>query len=211
MFSLFSNTNDVARPARRGKVLGSGLRRLIGLLAVLTVSSTTLFAQSAFEANQIIRSLAPISGQTIAPGYGGQRREPVQIRERTIYVDLARSVSLEVYFDYNSARITPRAMTQLAALGQALMSLELSPHRYLVAGHTDAAGSDGYNLDLSQRRARAVRDYMVAAFAIDPDRLMDVGFGFRRLKRSDAPFAAVNRRVEVLLVVPEHSQLNGGY
>jgi outer membrane protein OmpA-like peptidoglycan-associated protein len=211
MSSLFSTASFVARPAHRGLLVRSGLRLLIGLLALLIVGSTALLAQSASEANQIIRSLAPISGQTIAPAYGGQRREALRVRETIIHVDLARSISLEVYFDYDSAKITPRAKAQLAALGEALTSDELRPHRYLIAGHTDAAGSDSYNLDLSHRRARAVRDYMVASFAIDPERLIDVGFGFRRLKRPDAPLAAVNRRVEVLLVVPEHSQLKGGY
>jgi outer membrane protein OmpA-like peptidoglycan-associated protein len=81
------------------------------------------------------------------------------------------------------------------------MSPELSPYRYLIAGHTDATGGDAYNLDLSRRRALAVRDYLVSAFPIDPHRLVIVGFGFRQLKRPDAPHAAVNRRVETLLIV----------
>jgi outer membrane protein OmpA-like peptidoglycan-associated protein len=172
------------------------------LLFTAAVWATGSFAQSASEANEIIRSLAPIKGQTIVPGYREQRRESVQIEEATIYVDLNHSVSLEVYFDYDSARITNRAKAQLAALGQALISPELVSHRYLIAGHTDATGSDSYNLDLSQRRARAVRDHLVSGFAIDLRRLIDVGFGFRRLKLPDAPYAASNRRVEVLLVVP---------
>lgn len=186
-----------ARELARGR-----MSRLIGSIAILLICASGAFAQSASDANDIIKSLAPIRGQTVTPGYAGGRREAVKIEQTTIFVDLERSVSLEVYFDYGSAKITRRARVQLAKLGRALSSPELTPYRYLVAGHTDAVGTDAYNLDLSQRRAAAVRDYLISAFPIDPPRLMTVGFGLRRLKRPNAPYAAVNRRVEVLLIVP---------
>ncbi|MBZ0147948.1 MAG: OmpA family protein, partial [Pseudorhodoplanes sp.] len=118
----------------------------------------------------------------MTPGYAGQRK-PVQIEQTTIFVDATRSVSLEVYFNYDSAKFTERTRAQLASLGQALSSQALAPYRYLIAGHTDAVGSDQYNLDLSRRRAMAVRDYLISAFPIDPHRLVTVGFGFRQLKR----------------------------
>ena len=80
--------------------------------------------------------------------------------------------------------------------------VQLASFRYLIAGHTDAIGSDAYNIDLSRRRAQAVFEYLTEAYAIDPRRLMVVGVGSRRLKRPEAPRAAINRRVEVLLIVP---------
>jgi outer membrane protein OmpA-like peptidoglycan-associated protein len=175
---------------------------LAGLLAIAATWPVSSRAQSASEANDIIRSLAPIAGQTVTPGYRGQNRQPVQIEETTIYVDIGRSVALEVYFEFASAAITGRARAQLAALGRALSSPQLAPYRYLIAGHTDAIGSDAYNLELSRRRALAVRDYLISVFPIDPQRLAAVGFGFRRLKRPDSPRAGINRRVEVLLIVP---------
>lgn len=174
---------------------------LAGLLALSATWSTHSLAQSASDANTIIRSLAPIAGQTITPGYAGRRRQPVQIDESTVYVDAGHAVSLEVYFEFGRAKVTRRARLQLSALGRALSSQQLLPYRYLVAGHTDTVGSDAYNLDLSQRRALAVRDYLITAFPIDPHRLVAVGFGFRRLKRPETPRAAINRRVEVMLVV----------
>ncbi|KAB2875187.1 MAG: OmpA family protein [Pseudorhodoplanes sp.] len=184
-------------PASRRQVL-----LFAGGLALATGWPGFSLAQSDAEINDIIRSLAPIRGQTVTPGYGGESRKPVTVERTTIYVDVRRSVNLEVYFPFASASITPTARKQLAALGRALASPRLAVHRYLVAGHTDAVGSDEYNLDLSRRRAAAVRDYLVSAFPIDPDRLMTVGFGFRQLKRPNAPRAAINRRVEVLLIVP---------
>jgi outer membrane protein OmpA-like peptidoglycan-associated protein len=170
--------------------------------APLAFSSSTSFGQSASEVNRIIKDLAPIEGQTPSGGYEPIRREPIIVEQETIFVDAARHVELEVFFEYDSDRITRRARAQLAALGRALASPQLASFRYLIAGHTDAVGSEAYNIDLSRRRAQAVFEYLSEAYAIDPRRLMVVGFGFRRLKRPEAPRAAINRRVEVLLIVP---------
>jgi outer membrane protein OmpA-like peptidoglycan-associated protein len=168
----------------------------------LAISSSAIFAQSAPEVNRIIKDLAPIEGQTRSGGYDPIRREPIIVEQETIFVDAARHVELEVFFEYDSDRITPRARAQLAALGRALASPQLVSFRYLIAGHTDAVGSDAYNIDLSRRRAQAVFAYLTEAYTIDPRRLLAVGLGFRRLKRPEAPRAAINRRVEVLLIVP---------
>ena len=177
-----------------------------GVLSTLTAGSL-LFAiprasaQSATDVNRIIKDLAPIRGQTNSGGYSPEKREPVVIEDRTIYIDVTRQINLEVYFDFDSDAITPRACAQLADLGAALASPELQAYRYLIAGHTDAVGADDYNLDLSRRRASTVAAYLMSAFPIDPRRLVVIGYGFRRLKLPSAPQAAVNRRVEVSLIV----------
>ena len=203
MYKYFKRAN-VSRDTAAGKTkpLPRRVSHLIALVVISLFCAGGAFAQSPSEANDIIKSLAPIRGQAITPGYAGDRREAVKIEQTTIFVNRERAVNLEVYFEFGSAKITRRARVQLAALGRALSSPELIPYRYLIAGHTDAVGTDAYNLDLSQRRAAAVRDYLISAFPIDPPRLMTVGFGLRRLKRPAAPHAAVNRRVEVLLIVP---------
>lgn len=201
MISHFWKLSKVSQtPARPAS--SRCLRLAIGLLALMCCGATGSFAQSASDTNDIIKSLAPIQGQTVTPGYASGRRETLKIQQTTVVVDLERTVSLEIYFEFGSAKITRRARMQLAALGRALSSPQLAAYRYLIAGHTDVVGSDEYNLGLSQRRAVAVRDYLISAFPIDPPRLMTVGFGFQRLKRPDAPRAAVNRRVQVLLLVP---------
>jgi outer membrane protein OmpA-like peptidoglycan-associated protein len=176
---------------------------LVSIASVpIVLLASKSFAQSASEINRIIKNLAPIEGQTPSAGYKPIRREPIIIEHETIFVDANRHVELEVYFDYDSDRITARAREQLRALGKALASADLLSFRYLIAGHTDAVGSDAYNIDLSGRRAKAVAEYLTEQYAVDPRRLMVVGFGFLRLKRPEAPRAAINRRVEVLLIVP---------
>ena len=89
----------------------------------------------------------------------------------------------------------------LAALGTALASPELAGASYLIAGHTDARGTASHNDDLSRRRAQAVRNYLIATFPINPDRLYVTGFGARLLRSPQTPAAAINRRVEIALIV----------
>jgi len=202
MYTLAQDDGAEAGGVDRRTLLRNGAGFAVALPTMFALDTVRAFAQTADEANAIIRSLAPMRGLNVTPGYRPQRREEVRIDSTIVYVDPGRAVSLEVYFEYDSARVTPSAARQLVALGRALSSPTLAPYRYLIAGHTDAVGSDEYNFDLSRRRAAAVRDYLVSTFPIDPGRLMVVGFGFRRLKQPRFPRAAVNRRVEVLLVVP---------
>jgi outer membrane protein OmpA-like peptidoglycan-associated protein len=110
----------------------------------------------------------------------------------------APSVDIEIYFAFNSAQIAPEAMPKLAALGQALSSSKLQNSSFLVAGHTDAKGGDAYNLALSQRRAEAVRKFLVQAYQLDPAHLTALGFGKEQPKNRENPLADENRRVQVV-------------
>jgi outer membrane protein OmpA-like peptidoglycan-associated protein len=107
----------------------------------------------------------------------------------------ASALSLPVRFAFDSAEIVPAARTQLDALAEGIKLL--APNSIVtVEGHTDATGSDAYNLELSRNRARAVRDYLVQRHGIDAARLKTVGYGEARLVEPADPTAAVNRRVQ---------------
>jgi outer membrane protein OmpA-like peptidoglycan-associated protein len=105
--------------------------------------------------------------------------------------------SLEVFFNFDSAEITPEARPILKKLGAALSDEKLKSSVFLVANHTDAEGSDAYNLTLSDQRAKAVAGFLVENFHVDPKQLVAVGFGQEKLKNSENPLAAENRRVQV--------------
>jgi len=66
----------------------------------------------------------------------------------------------------------------------------------IIEGHADPRGGEEYNLELSRRRAVAVRDYLVAQLGDDPKQFEVVGFGPSRLMDTKNPTAKVNRRVE---------------
>ncbi|MDD3651425.1 OmpA family protein [Immundisolibacter sp.] len=83
--------------------------------------------------------------------------------------------------------------------GDAMAIVKAHPNAsFEIAGHTDAIGSEQYNLRLSQRRAEAVRDYLVQKGA-DPSRMTAVGYGESQPVADNATAAgrAQNRRVEL--------------
>jgi outer membrane protein OmpA-like peptidoglycan-associated protein len=108
------------------------------------------------------------------------------------------SVDLEVLFEFDSARMTPAAVEALTPLGHALSDPRLADGQFLIAGHTDGKGRASYNQELSQRRADAVREFLIANFKIDGGRLVAKGFGESRLKNPQQPRAAENRRVQIV-------------
>jgi len=71
------------------------------------------------------------------------------------------SVDVEIYFDYNSAALSPKAEPQLNNLGKALTSQNLAGSVVMLGGHTDAKGGDDYNQGLSERRAETVKKFLV--------------------------------------------------
>ncbi|KGE01891.1 OmpA family protein [Rhizobium sp. YS-1r] len=107
-------------------------------------------------------------------------------------------INLEIHFAYDSARIDEDSIPDLVKLGTALNHPALVQSRVVLNGHTDAAGGDAYNLDLSEERAAAVRDYLIDHFPIDGHRLIAIGYGEERLKNPHHPDADENRRVEVI-------------
>ena len=127
------------------------------------------------------RSLSPGTG-TAPPGEKGSGVLP----------------SLEILFPFNSAELEPDTIRQLDLLGSALQSNELMEFHFEIAGHTDAAGSDGYNDGLSERRAAAVTSYLEQTYGIGAERLEARGYGKRQLFDPANPTSARNRRVEVI-------------
>jgi outer membrane protein OmpA-like peptidoglycan-associated protein len=101
---------------------------------------------------------------------------------------------LLVTFRLGSDELTSQARRNLDEFAIALVSPELSDLTFAVDGHTDARGSESFNLDLSQRRAASVVRYLTSK-GIAANRLVPTGYGESRPMRSD-PFDPVNRRVE---------------
>jgi outer membrane protein OmpA-like peptidoglycan-associated protein len=107
-------------------------------------------------------------------------------------------IDLEMNFDYNSDRISAGSLPSVQALGRALANPELKGSTFIVAGHTDAAGSDTYNQDLSERRADSIKRYLVEKSGIPAADLVTVGYGKTKLKDPANPLSEVNRRVQVV-------------
>lgn len=108
------------------------------------------------------------------------------------------SLDLVIYFDFNSAKISNRSKASLDALGTALQDDSLKGASIMVAGHTDAKGRAEYNQSLSERRADEVRKYLVDKFDLAAGNVTVVGYGAESLKDAAAPYASVNRRVQIV-------------
>jgi outer membrane protein OmpA-like peptidoglycan-associated protein len=101
-----------------------------------------------------------------------------------------------VNFALDSAELDPNTRT---LLDDVVSELNDNPQIHVqIVGHTDAQGSDQYNLMLSDERARAVMDYLVES-GISADRLTAIGMGEAEPIESNdtAEGRALNRRVEL--------------
>ncbi len=109
-----------------------------------------------------------------------------------------RVVVYGIYFDFASATLKPESTPVLVEIADALKA---NPSWNLtIEGHTDNVGGVDYNLDLSRRRAAAVKQALVARYHINGNRLSTIGYGFSRPKASNdaAQGRALNRRVELV-------------
>ncbi len=121
-----------------------------------------------------------LTNQATFSTYGIARdpTRPIQRFELELVLErifLNREIVLEdIYYDFDRWEIRDDAKPTLDRLAQ---QLKLNPNiRIMLASHTDCRGSDRYNLELSQKRAQAAVDYLIAK-GVDPDRLIARGFG----------------------------------
>lgn len=112
-------------------------------------------------------------------------------------------IRLTVQFDYKKAIVKPEFYDNIKKLGDFMKN-----HPKLTAtieGHTDNIASAKYNLELSRRRAEAVRNILIQRENIDPKRLSIVGYGFSKpIASNDTDEGrALNRRVQAFLEAQE--------
>jgi OmpA-OmpF porin, OOP family len=106
------------------------------------------------------------------------------------------SASSVVLFSFNSSDIRSKAYPML---NEAAMIMKKNPDiNGRIDGYADSTGNGAYNIDLSERRAKAVKDYLVSR-GIDPERLSTKGFGDADPVASNdtKEGRAKNRRVEL--------------
>ncbi|WP_363318247.1 OmpA family protein [Bradyrhizobium sp.] len=203
-------------------------RNLTAILSIATISAALSFGMANAVAaddvteDQIVRALAPSAKKPLTRGLSvGPPAEPVISAEEGRFVQKIRgrstrslsatereeiatlakdkpNIDLEITFDYNSAEISAKSLPSVQALGKALTNPDLKGSTFVVAGHTDAAGSEAYNQDLSERRADSIKRYLTDKYGVAAADLVTVGYGESKLKDPGQPLAEVNRRVQVV-------------
>jgi outer membrane protein OmpA-like peptidoglycan-associated protein len=104
----------------------------------------------------------------------------------------------DIFFSFNSAIIRPESDETLSIIADLLA--KHSDWKLAVSGHTDSIASDDFNLELSKRRAAAVKDALVTRFKLDAGRLSTQGYGEASPRDTNDTLEgrARNRRVELV-------------
>ena len=115
-----------------------------------------------------------------------------------------------VHFAYNDANVRSVDMAALDRFASVVQKHYPGAH-VTVEGFADPAGSQSYNVMLSQRRAQAVKTY-VSGKGVDPTLINAIGYGKARLVKAqasrDMPGAELNRRVVFVIETPANPDLN---
>jgi len=122
---------------------------------------------------------------------------PVESKMEQQLKDTGKVEVYGIYFDTASATIRPESEPVLKEIADVMT--KNPTWKLKVDGHTDNIGGDVYNLDLSKKRAAAVKQALVEQYQIDGDRLSTAGYGASRPKATNDTIEgrALNRRVEL--------------
>jgi outer membrane protein OmpA-like peptidoglycan-associated protein len=203
------------------KTSGRHLAAIVAVGTALSFGIGAAFAADDVTEDQILKALTP-SKKPLTRGLSvGPQADPAATAAETKFVSTIRGrttrslsqtereeiaaivkdkpkIDLEINFDYNSADISAKSLPSVQALGRALSNAELKGSTFVVAGHTDAAGGEAYNQELSERRAESIKRYLVDKYGITGTDLVTVGYGKSKLKDPNQPMAEANRRVQVV-------------
>lgn len=151
-----------------------------------------------------------------------QARAEAERRAEQAAADLARiatvkreprgmviTLSGSVLFASGESQLLPSAQAKLSEVARALTQ-QNPDARIVVEGHTDSQGKQDFNLELSEKRANAVREYLVS-HGVAQDRISAEGLGFSRpiADNKTAEGRANNRRVEIVVQPSAGEQSTG--
>ncbi|MFZ6801882.1 OmpA family protein [Undibacterium sp. Di24W] len=155
------------------------IKNLIVVMASALVLVGNVAAQKAVSPESIIRQLSPKHSRALCGNL---------------------SINLTINFEFNSFLLTSQGAEQARNLGAAIQSDDLKGQKFGIIGHTDLKGSVEYNQLLSEKRALAVKQFLINEFNVKADALIDSGKGkLEPLENEQSPYAdRKNRRVQIV-------------
>jgi outer membrane protein OmpA-like peptidoglycan-associated protein len=128
----------------------------------------------------------------VKPEDGNELQKDIYLKP----IKIGSSVRLNnIFFEFNSASLTDESETEILKVARFIS--ENPGIKIAIEGHTDDQGPHDYNLSLSERRARAVYDFLIN-LGIPPESLTYIGYGETRPleKNTDEKSRSMNRRIE---------------
>jgi outer membrane protein OmpA-like peptidoglycan-associated protein len=182
------------RGAKTGAIIGTAAGALLGQAIGGNTEATLLGAG-------IGAAVGGLAGHQIGAYMDRQEQELRNAMAASDAASIQRTQNVltatfhgEVFFDFDSYILKPGAYTEISRMAGVLNKYPQTTIR--VEGHTDSKGAEDYNLQLSQKRAEAVKNALVQQ-GLNPGRIQTIGFGETQPISSND---AVNRRVNVVII-----------
>ncbi|SHF31468.1 Outer membrane protein OmpA [Desulfacinum infernum DSM 9756] len=202
VFMLVSACAGPRNRTEKGAMIGTGVGAATGAVLGQAIGRNTESTLIGAAAGALVGGIA---GGMIGNYMDRQEQEMRQalagVEAASIQRDqnvLAVTFRSDVLFDFDSAVLKPGAYDEIDRVAGVLNNY---PQTWIrVEGHTDSTGSETYNQQLSERRAMAVKNALVAR-GVDPARIDVVGYGESKPIATNATEAGrqLNRRVNIVI------------
>jgi outer membrane protein OmpA-like peptidoglycan-associated protein len=176
-------------------------RKIFWMMIALTIllGSTVLTNDSrAQDTEFFIKALTPKNGQSSSDNHSAGTFPKRGLGGVNAISEKPRA-TMHLHFGLDSDEITPEVAETLQNLGAALEKETLRNFIFRLEGHTCDLGSEAHNMDLSKRRAKAVKQYMTHNFSLSPNQFEVAWYGESRpaVPNKDEASRELNRRVVV--------------
>ncbi len=197
--NLSNNSNATHEQSLLNNATVSG-RPQPALSGTELATSTTIKRPNTFTSKMPADSAGPNKGR--APGFSDL--DQLLAQKGPLGSGTKLRMPDDQLFEYDSATLQSSAIAQLQKLGTLIQ--RNSKATFTVEGYTDSFGTPEYNLDLSQRRADSVKQYLVEAMGISSGQIETRGYGatkFRTSPNGSIEEQSPNRRVEIVVHTSE--------
>ena len=183
----------------KGGLIGAGAGAVVGGVIGNRVGNT---AAGAIIGAAVGGSAGAIIGRRMDKQAEELKREMAGAKVERVGEGIKITFDSGILFNTNSAQLSSVAMQNINELAKTLK--KYGDTNVLIQGHTDATGTDEYNLNLSQRRANSVMNY-TAQQGVAGNRITTEGFGERMPVASNNTESGkqANRRVEIAIFANE--------
>lgn len=203
---VFKTTQPEDQTMKKSKLISLTSSVLVLALHGIAAEAETILYQQPPSAEELGQVLFGKTNAGANPETGLKKRSFELVASKPKISDSAKviesasdeltSVGLPIEFAFNSDAILPESVPFLEEIGKMLSMKEYGDKQLIIEGHTDAVGSDSYNLVLSQRRARAVSHYLEKKYSVQVQRLKPRGLGETKPLPDYGPEDKENRRVQ---------------